>query len=286
MSNATVAAADTDGNETTTLEASTSTAAIADPSGTALTLTLVDESGHPAPSEVTADQHMYTQHSEGVSSTTLLHDDGSVQTVSVISEPASATRTQYAVEAEGLAAISSVEGALLIRAEDGSLIGGLAPAWAVDANGQAVPTHYEVEGNLITQVVDHASSTYAYPIVADPFWGTNLFDKVELGPGVHILTPSGWGRAIQNGVVNGPVTGRIIFMNEGWREFLHRSPGPQWIFPTVRQQYACHVWYAGADWIGGPTWDLEIDRPVVTPDLVTYNVARHQCNWNYPDGSV
>ncbi|MDR6174921.1 hypothetical protein QE364_000961 [Nocardioides zeae] len=39
--------------------------------------------------------------------------------------------------------------------------------WAVDANGEAVPTHFEVDGNLLTQVVD-VDSTTAFPVVADP----------------------------------------------------------------------------------------------------------------------
>lgn len=43
-------------------------------------------------------------------------------------------------------------------------------AWAVDANGKAVDTYYEVRGTQLFQVVvpDELS---AYPIVADPTWG-------------------------------------------------------------------------------------------------------------------
>lgn len=43
-------------------------------------------------------------------------------------------------------------------------------SWALDANGKPVPTHYEVNGTTLTQVVEHAAGT-AYPVVADPsYW--------------------------------------------------------------------------------------------------------------------
>lgn len=39
--------------------------------------------------------------------------------------------------------------------------------WAKDANGAAVPTHYEVSGNVLTQVVAFTAAS-AFPVVADP----------------------------------------------------------------------------------------------------------------------
>ena len=53
---------------------------------------------------------------------------------------------------------------------DGRVIS-VAPApWATDANGVSVPTRYEINGTTLTQVVDHANGSYAYPVVADPSW--------------------------------------------------------------------------------------------------------------------
>jgi hypothetical protein len=45
------------------------------------------------------------------------------------------------------------------------------PAWAVDAAGRPVPTHYEVRDGSLEQIVDHAGASY--PVVADPqfTWG-------------------------------------------------------------------------------------------------------------------
>lgn len=42
-------------------------------------------------------------------------------------------------------------------------------AWAVDANGAPVETHYEIEGSSLIQVVNVDADT-AYPVVADPAW--------------------------------------------------------------------------------------------------------------------
>lgn len=50
------------------------------------------------------------------------------------------------------------------------LLGLVAAPWAKDANGVSVPTHFEVEGTTLTQVVEHQGGDYAYGIVADPDW--------------------------------------------------------------------------------------------------------------------
>jgi len=53
---------------------------------------------------------------------------------------------------------------------DGEAIA-IAPApWAVDADGVDVPTHFEIEGTELIQVVEHRDGDFAYGIVADPWW--------------------------------------------------------------------------------------------------------------------
>ncbi|SDQ38072.1 hypothetical protein [Quadrisphaera sp. DSM 44207] len=65
---------------------------------------------------------------------------------------------------------------VLFVGADGDLLGALAPAWAKDAAGQDVPTRYEVSGDVVTQVVEHADdSRVTYPVVADPYAGRTLF---------------------------------------------------------------------------------------------------------------
>ncbi len=48
-----------------------------------------------------------------------------------------------------------------------SLLGSVDAAWAVDANGEPVPTRYEVRGQDLVQIVDFTEDT-AFPVVADP----------------------------------------------------------------------------------------------------------------------
>lgn len=56
-------------------------------------------------------------------------------------------------------------------------VGHIATPWAVDANGSAVPTEFDVVGSTVRQVVTVSSSS-AYPVVADPLltygWGVYM----------------------------------------------------------------------------------------------------------------
>lgn len=177
-------------------------------------------------------------------------------------------------------------GALILRDAQGAMLGGVAPAWARDANGLSVVTHYEIDGNRVTQVVNHSGVAIAYPVVADPFWGTALFDRVQYYNSTHVLTLSGWGRSLHYGLLNTPHDPMVyyrIFANDGWNEFVNRSPGRHNINHSVRRQHYCHAAYG--KWpVGGPTWDLETWRPALV-----YNnyleVQRHECNWNTPAGN-
>lgn len=50
----------------------------------------------------------------------------------------------------------------------GTPVAYVAAPWATDANGRAVPTHYEVKGATLYQVVEHTSADFEYGVVADP----------------------------------------------------------------------------------------------------------------------
>ena len=50
--------------------------------------------------------------------------------------------------------------------------------WAKDANGQDVPTHYEIDGTIVTQIVEHKGDDVAYPVVADPKIRCKICGKV------------------------------------------------------------------------------------------------------------
>ncbi len=59
-------------------------------------------------------------------------------------------------------------GEVIFLNEAGDYVPVAAP-WAVDANGESVPTSYEVRGDELFQVVTPGAET-AYPVVADPSW--------------------------------------------------------------------------------------------------------------------
>lgn len=50
---------------------------------------------------------------------------------------------------------------------DGKPVGSFRKPWAKDANGQLVPTDFEIDGNTLVQRVSHSSNS-SYPVVADP----------------------------------------------------------------------------------------------------------------------
>ena len=93
---------------------------------------------------------------------------------------------------EGAKLSKLTDGSVEIHSAHGELLSVVSAPWAYDANGSQVPTHYEISGNTLTQVVNHTDQDVAYPVVSDPFW---------LAPWViRCLTGSG---------INGPTITRI-----------------------------------------------------------------------------
>lgn len=67
------------------------------------------------------------------------------------------------------------DGGVNVLDEDANLITSIAPPWAVDGDGTQVPTHCEISGTTLTQVVEHQGGDYEYGIVADP----SLMDHIK-----------------------------------------------------------------------------------------------------------
>lgn len=62
------------------------------------------------------------------------------------------------------------DGSVRAVGQDGSIVGVFQKPWARDGVGRSVPTHYEVNGTTLTQVIDHQNAGFEYGIVADPLW--------------------------------------------------------------------------------------------------------------------
>lgn len=81
-------------------------------------------------------------------------------------------------------------GELFLLDAAGHVITGFEAAWAKDANGAPVPTHYRLEGNTVVQVVEFDQNT-AFPVVADPtFWDvTRCVASIAWFIGTNIVAP-------------------------------------------------------------------------------------------------
>lgn len=64
-----------------------------------------------------------------------------------------------------------VDGGSAFYLVDGDeLLGTLLDPWAVDAEGDAIPTNYVWSGGVLTQEIDLSAPGISYPVVADPAW--------------------------------------------------------------------------------------------------------------------
>lgn len=98
----------------------------------------------------------------------------------------------------GATAAAQTDGSITVTGDSGNLVGAMSPAWAVDANGSSVPSHHELSGATVTQVVDSAG-TQAFPVAADPWFGKVLVKKVQCRTRTRTMlaswcSPTSWGR--------------------------------------------------------------------------------------------
>ncbi|MGN6613386.1 MAG: hypothetical protein ACTHLJ_16595 [Angustibacter sp.] len=85
------------------------------------------------------------------------------------------------------------------------------PAWAVDARGRTVDTHYEVSGDQLVQVVRLTRDT-AFPVVADPsvkrrWWGLDIrFSERE----TRLIATGAAACAIVAGTLPDPTASKVV----------------------------------------------------------------------------
>jgi len=140
---------------------------------------------------------------------------------------------QIGVPQGGAVSLADDGSAVITDADGAPLISTTVP-WAIDANGAQVPTHYEVDGANLIQVVDHHSGDYSYPIVADPtyWWGGKTWvpaNKVSVSQTASILY------ALIPGFV-----GPVALLNVGLGLCNQAGKGI-WVYWT----WAGHIWCTG-----------------------------------------
>lgn len=227
--------------------------------------------------KVTSDGTSVYETKQNYSVVPLPYKDGSIQLINVLADSAAPERYEYDFSSTTPVSITLKDGVALILDVNGDFIGGVTAPWAYDAHGVAVPTHFEIAGSTLIQVVEHSSGSYTYPISADPYMGQKLFssvtaDTVEKDIRIN-LNPTKFGRGMPPWVMTGA----------GWSEAI-AWPGPVPVGSllrskaTLRQQFDCHAF--GNAFAG--TWNLERFRKNRTT-VWSVGVAIHHCNWKTAD---
>lgn len=192
----------------------------------------------------------------------LATQDAAAQVTTVIASEASPLEYVYGFDGDVASLVLNDVGEVITFDTNGEAIGAIEAPWAFDADGQAVPTWYVVDGLTLTQFVDHRSGEFSYPLVADPTWSGKVLLKAFISD-YHADNPgrklsvwlSAYGRSMY---AEGKIT---QFSNEGWNllvgSFGTYMPVGQ-VRNSMNQQWRCHV-------VGGfleyGTWDLETARP-------------------------
>lgn len=119
------------------------------------------------------------------SANSIVVGDLGVQMLTTITGAEAPTRYSYTVTLDAGQRLELRDGGAAVVNADGNAELTVAAAWAKDADGKNIPTHYEVDGSILTQVVEHSSvKDVAYPVVADPIWLAPWVVKCLIGIGL------------------------------------------------------------------------------------------------------
>ncbi|WP_460802739.1 DUF2599 domain-containing protein [Microbacterium sp. GXF6406] len=201
------------------------------------------------------------EETSGVRYQPVLMDGGSALIAVVIDSPSADNVFDFqALTSDGSRAEILESGAVAFTGPDGSFSGGLATPWARDSKGNDVPTHFEVnDSNVVSQYVDLSNvATDAYPVVADPWLGAELYGGVSVtntSQGFIVTTkPSAWGRLYQG-------VGNIGMWWAHADEVKNKMPNPGNWNLSLQEQLYCHI--AGWPVSENPNYDLESWKPQV-----------------------
>jgi hypothetical protein len=158
----------------------------------------------------------------------------------------------------------NTDGSVLLKDIDGNAISAVDIPWAKDANGNDVPTHYEIDGLKLTQVVE-PNVDAQYPIVADPLSITSYFysSTWTKAPGMLTLSlnPKPLIRlaAPKSILSTKALLASIAICILSWSSIYDKyKKSSNWSNTAgMKKQYECHFYYAF--WKPG-TYNLEPKR--------------------------
>jgi len=199
---------------------------------------------------------------------------GSVRVLTILNDADAPSEYEYDVNVPVGGHMKKLQdGSIKILDKNEKFEGGFAPAWALDKNGKKVPTHYEIRGNKLIQVIEHLSVNVTYPIVADPHYGAGMirqaFWRYRKQPsGNHwydyrlTVIPTDFGRSLT----------AKYFAKEGWKQLYSMVSYLNYNTASMREQYYCHINFA---WLQSRTeYHLEHWRPHTS----WFKMLRYGCN--------
>ncbi|AUH67085.1 MULTISPECIES: DUF2599 domain-containing protein [Gordonia] len=110
------------------------------------------------------------------------------------------------------------------------------------------------------------TSSAPTPVLPPPYIASADWVQTEVGPSLQIA-PTPNGRRVQS-----PTAG-----DEAWREVLRLDPGAD--TPGMKAQFDCHWTFARIVQPDKPTWNIEPNRPVVSPE----EMISSRCNPGGPE---
>lgn len=190
-----------------------------------------------------------------------------MQITTIIHSPDAPAEYDYPIDLPaGASMTQTAEGFVVIEDSAGDFIGGVAPAWATDANGTAVPTRYEIRENSLVQIVEH-NDNFSYPIAADPWLGRNLIASAwvtipKTGRYVVNVKPTSWGRVYSGFSTHTAHVNELklkLHSFHAWRVDANKG--------TIREQFICHVFgnmfepgdYNMESWRPSKHWMLQLN---------------------------
>lgn len=138
---------------------------------------------HEASDAVVLDEGVIAFPGENSSSSVIVGEVG-VQVLTTIADDRAPTRFTYRLALPPEHTLSSRDGIVEIVDERGRAAVTIAAPWAMDADGDAIPTAYEVDGDTLIQVIEHTTSDVSYPVVADPIFIAPWVFRCLLGRGL------------------------------------------------------------------------------------------------------
>lgn len=193
----------------------------------------------------------------GSSTIPVAKNDGSLQMVTKIDNRDAPIEYKYVMGLpQGAKLVHQEDGSVLILDGGGKMISAVSKPWAVDAQGTSVDTKYVLQGNELIQVISHTSQDYKYPIVADPWLGADLIDRVWVDDApegrVVNVNPTGWGRTF-NGLATH--SAHVDELKDKLGDDAHLVDDND---GTIREQFLCHV---AGNYFEPGTYNLESWRP-------------------------